>query len=98
MQPVTPTVLEGSNGGLKQANRATEGMMRMIMSSLETRYEVRVRNGQPSVQEDDRHAVWLWKRFQPGEDGSEQVLSAVPEVEPPVQVGIWSDVEEVSGG
>ena len=39
------------------------------MSSLETRYEVRVRNGQPSVQEDDRHAVWLWKRFQPSEDG-----------------------------
>ena len=33
MQPVTPTVLKGSNGWLNQANKATKGMM----SSLETR-------------------------------------------------------------
>ena len=39
------------------------------MSSLETRYEVRVPNGQPVVQEDNPHAVWLWKRFEPGKDG-----------------------------
>ena len=69
MQPVAPTVLKGSNGGLEQANKATEGMTRTIMSSWETRYEVRVPNGQPVVREHDRHAVWLWKRFQPGEDG-----------------------------
>ena len=33
----------------KQANKATEGMTRSIISSLETSYEVSVPNGQPVV-------------------------------------------------
>ena len=45
MQPVTPTVLRGSNGGLEQANKATEGMTRTIMSSWETRYEASCARG-----------------------------------------------------
>ena len=54
---------------MQPVNKATEGMTRSIMSSLETRCEARVPSGQPVVQENDRHTVWLWKRFQPGEDG-----------------------------
>ena len=46
MQPVTPTDSKGSNGRLEQATKATEGMTRTFISSLETRYEVEVPNGQ----------------------------------------------------
>ena len=49
MQPVTPTDSKGSNGRLEQATKATEGMTRTVMSSLETRYEVEVPNGQPGL-------------------------------------------------
>ena len=49
MQPVTPTDSKGSNGRLEQATKATEGMTRTVMSSLETRYEVEVPNCQPGL-------------------------------------------------
>ena len=68
-QQVTPTASKGSNGRVKQANRAVEGMSRMIMQCLETRYDVEIPTGPPVVQWAIRHAAWLWERFQPDEDG-----------------------------
>ena len=68
-QQVTPTASKGSDGRVEQANRAVEGMTRTIMQCLETRYDVETSKGHPVVQWAIRHAAWLWKRFQPGEDG-----------------------------
>ena len=47
-QQVTPTASKGSNGRVEQANRAIEGMTRLIMSCLANRYDVEAPIGSPS--------------------------------------------------
>ena len=75
---MTPTS-KVSNGRVKPANRAVQGMTRTIMQCLETRYDVEKPTTHPVVQWAIRHAAWQWERFQPGEDGLTGVLSTVPE-------------------